>query len=698
MVSSTNNKISHLVASQAPFFVRNDHAKFVDFVEAYYRYLEQSGETLNRIRNLENYYDVDTSEEPFLTQIYAEYIKLVPRTALIDKPLLVKHVKDFYRARGTEKAIRFLIQILFNKSSSFYYPKQDILRASDGKWYIQRSIRVGNVYVNNVANGTTQTLNHFLSKTITGTTSGTTAIVEGIDLFYRLGVLIQEVSLSSISGDFESGEQIYTTFDENGESHFLKANIRSGEIVQTTIVEGGSGYSAGDTIPIVGDGTGAVIKIGDVTTGNILAITVIGGGAGFKNGDNVLITSDTGTGATANVLAINPSEAIHPNTYNIISSIIALVANTQMNNEPYTTLNNSNANVHIQNACSTFNYGPTGPVETIRLITSGDNYLEVPNFDIDANSRIRNLGILGRMNIISGGADYVAGDWIQFWGGLGSGANAIVKAVDGDGAITNVMFTLVTGHHIGGSGWTMSTLPTCNVVSGTGSGANIAVTAILGDGEELFGGTSTIGEITRVDIVDGGTNFTDNPILDLTDLGNGDANVLATIIRGIRTYPGRFLNDDGHLSGYNFLEDRDYYQNYSYVVRTEENLTNYRKAALNLTHPAGTRMFGQHLHEAIVANSAEATAFGVSNHTIFVTGTWSSVQLGPANSNVTVTYIAHGLVATDNVYLEFSSGDTINISNGLFMVVTANANSFFILHPNVSNSSGDAFLGRIVYK
>ena len=62
---TTNNKISTVVSSQLPEFVRSDHPTFIAFVKAYYEYLEQSntvlsyGKTVERAKNLTKYFDTD---------------------------------------------------------------------------------------------------------------------------------------------------------------------------------------------------------------------------------------------------------------------------------------------------------------------------------------------------------------------------------------------------------------------------------------------------------------------------------------------------------------------------------------------------------------------------------------------------------------------------------------------------------------
>jgi hypothetical protein len=52
---TANNKISNIIGSQVPFFVKNDHPQFILFLEAYYEFLEQNGQTIERIKNVRDY-------------------------------------------------------------------------------------------------------------------------------------------------------------------------------------------------------------------------------------------------------------------------------------------------------------------------------------------------------------------------------------------------------------------------------------------------------------------------------------------------------------------------------------------------------------------------------------------------------------------------------------------------------------------
>jgi len=699
---TTNTKISNLVSSQVPFFVRNDHQKFVRFIEAYYEYLEQNEKTLDRIKNLKNYYDVDSSESPFIDQLYNEFLKLIPQNTIVDKALLLKHVKDFYRARGTEKSITFLLQILFNpdKQIFYYLPKRDILRASDGKWYIEKSLRVKDIKIDGVINDDNDTIQKIASSKVKGNTSGATAIVESVDVYYEKGTLVRELKLSNQVNNFGSGETLFTLFIDGDKTRTFSANVFSGVIIATNIINAGSQYTEGTNVPIESNtGSGGIIQISGVTKGNLKSASVLKGGAGFQNLTPIIVSGGGGTGAAAIVSLVDKSGTYHPNSYNIVISLISSEANTAIGNSVYSNLNSSlidPANNWIANSMNTFVYGNCGPVELVSVTAAGNNYTFTPSFDISSNTRVRSLGILGRMEIINGGLNYQVGDTIEFnniIGGYGTGASANVTTVAANGMITEVKFVSVTGHYIGGSGYDQSYLPKANVVSGTGSGANIAVTAIIGDGETLTGFTDTIGAIQKLTIISGGVGYNTAPTLNLTSIGDGTAQANVEIITGIYTYPGRYLNDDGHVSGYNFLEDRDYYQNYSYVIRSTISIKDYRAAILQLSHPGGMKLFGEFMtdDENIPEIDDGFTMVTTKDeHVIYYNGTYKA-NLG----NVIINKNYHGQNTNSNVYIEFISGDTINISNGLFVVTTANANTFYITHPNTTNTSGNVYLGLI---
>lgn len=830
---STNNKISNLVSSQVPFFVRNDHPQFVKFLEYYYKFLEQEGypvdiqknivklkdiDHLNRKANTITYnfpvslnsyagsintsngawsivsvvagmavnYNANNFSSPvdltlfnFLAtgaannnfypysyadinqggavnsadtlnwvkystlgttgntiidsnaanvvskmlvlqntypgyfysglfdyntvtvqsdlpptalelelanKLYETYLQLFPKQINVDRSILLKHAREFYTTRGTEASYRFLMNILFNEQNlDFYYPKNDILKASDGKWYLQKSLRVSDIYLDGIANTNISGLEKFINTIVRGNTSGATATVEKIDTFYESGTLIDELIISNIRGTFNNGEQVFTQFNDTTGTRTATANVFSGIINSVTIINAGSGYNVGDPVIVQStSGSGANIQVGRVSSGNIASITVLDGGAGYRANDFMLFTGGAGSGSNGYVSIVDKTGKFHSNTYNICSSIIDLEANTAIGNAKYSNLVSSitdPANNWISNSLSFFVYANTGPATAITIGNPGSGYTSTPSISILANTRIQELGILGRLQIISAGQGYVIGDTITItnvWNSYGTGAAASVTNVSSNGAITEVKFVNVPGHITGGAGYSPTDFPTATVVSSNvlAYGANVAVTGLLGYGGSFISANTTLGAIERLIILNRGFGYTSTPTLNLKTTGDGTANASAQIIQGVFTYPGRYINDDGMVSSYNFLQDRDYYQNFSYVMRMRASIEQYRKSLKGLIHPAGTKMFGNYLvidENVTPSYSADATETTVAN-------TISKTYVKTGNT-INVAYAAHGFAANGNVRLEFTSGGASNNKNGIYMITSTTTDNFIVKQP-----------------
>jgi hypothetical protein len=62
----------------------------------------------------------------------------------------------------------------------------------------------------------------------------------------------------------------------------------------------------------------------------------------------------------------------------------------------------------------------------------------------------------------------------------------------------------------------------------------------------------------------------------------------------VTTYPkGLFTTADGFLSDKKFVQDSYYYQQFSYVLRTGKNVSDWKNAFTRLIHPAGFKFFGE---------------------------------------------------------------------------------------------------------
>jgi hypothetical protein len=103
------------------------------------------------------------------------------------------------------------------------------------------------------------------------------------------------------------------------------------------------------------------------------------------------------------------------------------------------------------------------------------------------------------------------------------------------------------------------------------------------------------GELREIEIDDFGVNYEKNPdIIGIdTVFGAGGITGLTTTIGALCEYPGYYSSNDGLISTNKRIQDNKFYQNFSYVVRAEARIEDYRDALMKIAHPAGFGFFGQ---------------------------------------------------------------------------------------------------------
>jgi hypothetical protein len=154
-MSNTEKTISKLIESQLPDFINAKYAEnapsFRRFLELYYIWLEENsttgissaaGNTIYHIMNSEKYRDIDETEEAFLTYFKNELLPFFPEKTELELVKILKGAKEFYSKKGTEQSIEWLFRVLFNKEANIFYPRDNILKASDGKWQLPKSLKV----------------------------------------------------------------------------------------------------------------------------------------------------------------------------------------------------------------------------------------------------------------------------------------------------------------------------------------------------------------------------------------------------------------------------------------------------------------------------------------------------------------------------------------------------------------------------
>jgi len=550
---TNGQKTSLLIPTQLPEFVRDnpDYSNFVLFVQAYYEWMEQTNNVTDRSKNILSYVDIDRTTNEFLDYFKNDFLPYFPKEVLIDEKEAVKVARQLYESKGTPSSYKFLFRLLFNSDFDVFYTKDAVLRASDGVWYVAKSLKLASAD------------NNFLNIKNYRLFGEKTKSIATVETSIKSGTKI-EVFISNIERLFESGETVRVVDNNNQTVLFdgepLRAKIL-GQISQIKIDPNKRGllYEPGDPVVVYGglnspEGKGAVAEVGQTTTGAIQRINVVNGGFGYTY--NTLISISNAPGANATVGSLDPNPALTANIA-VPTDVIALKRFIQIGNTNYNFSNISiaNANTLLSEALSFENIS-TYPITSVFVNNGGGGIKKIPQVtalssftnDVFENSLISSLGILAPIQILNAGTGYQANDKIMFTGGTGQGARANVISVDANGAITDVSFVFgnVTDFPLGGLGYKFAYLPALSVVSSNvlASNASLYVPGILGEGALLSPVVDRAGSVTTINLIDGGEDYvsTANVSLKVQDIVVSNVSISNLPVKGDVIYQGENIN------------------------------------------------------------------------------------------------------------------------------------------------------------
>jgi hypothetical protein len=111
------------------------------------------------------------------------------------------------------------------------------------------------------------------------------------------------------------------------------------------------------------------------------------------------------------------------------------------------------------------------------------------------------------------------------------------------------------------------------------------------------------GSIRTVEVYNFGAGYVSAPTLSAAG-GNQDASFTANL-SAYGEYAGYYTGTTGLLSGVPKIQDGNYYQDFSYVLKTDFDVNVYRNDVKRITHPSGMIMFG----ELAIRNKVSARLF-----------------------------------------------------------------------------------------
>ena len=261
--------ISVLVENHFPQFYKEQGNTFIEFVKEYYNWAQQTNNNLYFARNFLEYRDIDNTINDFLYHYKLKYLNGAPVN--FDRTRFnIKHVKDFYGSKGTERGTILLLNRVYGVSDAeIYFPGSDVIKASDGEWVVPVYIEVS----------ISPKTNNFLGKTIVGSLSSATAFVEGIGRRSISGKYIDVIFLSNVKGNFLYDEIVTVDGDLSDCPRII------GSLTKITLNDAGREFAVGDVVNLVSDRRGrqgkARIDSVEQATGKV-TFTLLNGGTGYR--------------------------------------------------------------------------------------------------------------------------------------------------------------------------------------------------------------------------------------------------------------------------------------------------------------------------------------------------------------------------------------------------------------------------------
>ena len=534
---------------------------------------------VTNIQELLNFRDPDKVISNFLTKFRNEFLNTLPETldSGVNKRNLIKNIKSLYRAKGSTRGHQAFFRLLFNLDSTTIYPKEQMLRVSDGQWDTQKILR---------AIATTGDTLDLIGRTITGVTSDATAIIENVYKFQIGADEVTEFVLNedSISGTFQTSEVVRGTSSDTSDVYIKATTTGIPNVI--SITNDGGLLSASDTVSITGGGSSAIINVDNIGSGGITSILIDSVGSGYAIGDDLVFTN-TGTNGgsvTAKVSVVNGGIAPESGTSGTSSTDHIILENETVKGDTYT------GDKIIQDA-------GTGneDITDIRIINSGWGFTSLPTATITSSGGSSatiipygtEIGRVLNLKKVETGSGYEASPTPPT---LSLPSYLIIKDKSG---------TFTVGETI--TGWnSSSTVISATVVSYTSTNNILKVSGATGSFMELSTITGGSSSVTA------------------TVLKNDTATATVTIGSVVDT-AGSYLNQDGHISETTMkVQDSLYYQDYSYVLRVGRSINDWRDSFKKTMHTAGYYFTGRVDIQTQV--DAKLRAFTTENSGISVEG------------------------------------------------------------------------------
>lgn len=612
--------VSPFVPQQFPAFYKDQGPNFIAFIKAYYEWAEQTNLNdqasgfIGKARSIQDYLDLDSTQQQFVSHFRKTYVESLPASVAVDQSLLIKHILDLYRSKGTPRAYQLLFRILFNEDIDLYFPGHNVFKPSDNPWYVPKYIETTD----------SPYLSQLIGKSIYNSSGSAEAVVENLQQKIVNGKTINILYVSSLNGTFKYGEKILST--QVPQLTVANAPTIIGSLTAIAIEQGGLGFNPGDTLSVVGSGIeGKARVVSTVNQNGKVTFQLVNGGSGFSiSCTNIVVAT------TYNLNLINTNGTFTPQDKLIDLTSGATGTITRANNSFIELINYSGTfspgdsiasllNINLKSSTGTFSVGNIVVDATTgangKVYFANSSYVQLYNF---SNSAFFFYG-----DTISNGAISATVDTVS---GSGIGGNATIQTVLG-GAGSGASFSI--GGLINQELYSVNQDIISNyyntVIDPAASSVGFNVNISGSTGAFTVGNTAT--STANIVMIEG-TNLT------ATYCANGEA--LSNSTFGIS---GLYVYDSEGSNGQVII----------FATGTEANLTN---AGLK----SGTILLSNTSSSQIQITSVSPKQTVTANATIFSQN--SSVLGVQFTSNVPHGYYIHGATVTDT-----QTGRTATVNN-----------------------------------
>ena len=511
---------------------------------------------VSSIQQLVNYTNVDSTLYTFLDKFRDSFLEGIVDNvdAGVDKRKLIKNIRDLYLAKGTRKGHELFFRLLLNEEPRISYPTENMIRVSDGKWTTRKLMRV------NVVNGSTTEL---IGQTITGQSSGATAIVTSTVSFREAQTNIVELEIDedTFSGTFQQGETVIgVSVVTDQDVSFTPYSIING----SSVTNSGAYYTADQIVNLSSGGSNtATAKVQTVSRGVVDEIIIDDAGQNYAVGEFLTFNNANTDGVSAAAAVSVVGGGIAPESGSLTAYGMTATDHITLEETSQPFYKDTYEGTKIVLETGTFAdlsvASEAGEITDVRMVARGAGYSKLP--------------------IITG-----------ITTANGSGAKLIAASNSGIGGIGSFEFT--------NSGFNYNSPPTL-IPFRHAILKDISGTFVAGASLTSHSGTITAWDSDRQLI---SLNTTANLQVGNTIAVGSTTGVIAniSIASGIATVgtvgdtSGEFFGADGKISeDVMRVQDSNFYQDYSYVVRVGQSINEWRDAIKSTVHPAGWNVFGE---------------------------------------------------------------------------------------------------------